>query len=72
MGEAGAVQFCFVEWTRDGLLRHQWFIGARTDKVAADSVASERGSAGTGTIRRLIQFGIVRALRTPRELPLVS
>jgi bifunctional non-homologous end joining protein LigD len=30
------VQVAFVEWTRDGLLRHPRFIGARIDKAAAD------------------------------------
>ena len=28
-----AVEVSFVEWTRDGLLRHPEFIGARDDKA---------------------------------------
>jgi bifunctional non-homologous end joining protein LigD len=28
------VQVAFVEWTRDGLLRHPRFIGLREDKAA--------------------------------------
>jgi ATP-dependent DNA ligase len=30
------VQVAFVEWTRDGLLRHPRFIGVRPDKAAAN------------------------------------
>jgi bifunctional non-homologous end joining protein LigD len=27
------VEVSFVEWTRDGLLRHPEFVGVRTDKL---------------------------------------
>jgi bifunctional non-homologous end joining protein LigD len=30
------VDVVFVEWTRDGLLRHQMFVGIRDDKPARD------------------------------------
>jgi bifunctional non-homologous end joining protein LigD len=30
------VQVAFVEWTRDGLLRHLRFVGVRIDKAARD------------------------------------
>ena len=30
------VEVAFVEWTRDGLLRHPRFIGLRDDKAAGD------------------------------------
>jgi len=39
------VQAAFVEWTRDGLLRHAKFVGLRDDKNARD-VRRERSLAG--------------------------
>jgi ATP-dependent DNA ligase len=32
------VEVSFVEWTRDGLLRHPRYAGLRTDKAAAKVV----------------------------------
>ena len=37
------IEVSFVEWTRDGLLRHPQFIGVRTDKLPRKIRREDRG-----------------------------